>query len=78
MSPIGGGFNRSVQPSGSSNFPLSDPSPKRMGPFVQNKGAAVRPRGVADTVTDLALVKGLNPSVAAALMLRNRSRLLTR
>jgi TatD DNase family protein len=48
------------------------------GPFVQNNGAAVRPRAVADTVTDLASVKGLNPSVTAALILGNLSRLLKR
>lgn len=48
------------------------------GPFVQSNGVAVRPRAVADTVINLALVKGLNPSVMAALILRNLSGLLSR
>ncbi|MFX7879050.1 TatD family hydrolase, partial [Acinetobacter baumannii] len=48
------------------------------GPFVQSNGVAVRPQAVADTVINLALIKGLNPSVMAPLILRNLSGLLSR
>ncbi|MDP9607252.1 UNVERIFIED_ORG: TatD DNase family protein [Variovorax paradoxus] len=48
------------------------------GPFVQSNGTPVRPREVAATVTELALVKGLNPSAMASQILRTLSGLLKR
>lgn len=48
------------------------------GPFVLSNGAAVRPRSVADTVADLALIKGLSTAIMAAQILRNLSVLLGR
>jgi TatD DNase family protein len=48
------------------------------GPFVQSNGTPARPREVADTVTKLALVKGLNPSAMASQILRTLSGLLKR
>jgi len=48
------------------------------GPFVRSNGVAVRPQAVADTVINLALVKGLAPSEMGAQILRNLSCLLSR
>lgn len=46
------------------------------GPFVRIHGVPVRPRDVADTVSQLALLVGMSASAMAAQILRNHSALL--